>query len=561
MIKHIARGFATLLLLTCFLGGGLLTDPPVACAAGITYLPGASTTDVVGSQPNLSVLTWQLPGGVLVVDRLAAAPASTNRFGETFQPAYTVAEWFLVRAEGSLGQTSGPLSDLHTLGTIHLEDGAFYLVEIPAENLEKFTHLPLRKNRLPLTLPPQGWDTYPVSSSLGDALAKRDESLVQAFVDQVDPSAYYLLLQEISGAASFWYEGAEQTITTRYYNTTDNDLVAAYLASILADYGYAVQFDEFSYNGYTCRNVVATKVGTTFQDEFVVLGGHYDSTSPVHSLAPGAEDNGSGTSLVMEVARIAAERQFERSLQFVLFDSEEQGLNGSYNFVDVAVSTGRNIVAAIIADMVSWYSSHYAVIIEGDEPWEWLMTTMENNVASFTPLGSRKDYYSWGSDHVPFQQAGISAFLAIDWDWNNYPHYHQTTDTWAQIADTAEIGTQIAKACAATLADVAGLLPPASGISDGLPQVSRYLQAFPNPFNPQVTIAFELAASSPGRLVVYDLAGRRLAVLLEGELPAGPQSVTWNGHDQRGRALGSGTYLCRLETAAGHSSLKLNLTR
>ncbi len=561
MIRYIARGFFTLALLTCIICGWLLTDSPKASAAGITYLPGAKSTDVVGTQPNLSVLTWQLPGGVLVVDRLTAEPVPTSRFGEAFQPVYELAEWFLVRAEEYLGQPGDAVSDLQALGTIHLADGAFYLVEIPTENLAEFTRLPLRKNPLLLTPPPPGWDSYPVSPILGDASAKRDESLVQAFVDQVDPAAYCLLLQEISGATSFWHEGAEHTVTTRYYNTADNDLVAAYLASVLTDYGYVVQFDEFPYNGYTCRNVVATKVGTIFQDEFVVLGGHYDSTSPVHSLAPGAEDNGSGTTVVMEVARIAAEHQFERSLQFVLFDSEEQGLNGSYHFVDVAVATGRNIVAAIIADMVTWYSSHYAVIIEGDEPWEWLMTTMENNVSSFTPLGSRKDYFSWGSDHVPFQQAGISAFLAIDWDWNNYPHYHQTTDTWAQIAATAEIGTQITKACAATLADVAGLLPAATAITDDLPQVAVHLQAFPNPFNPQVTIAFELAASGPGRLAVYDLAGRRLVILADGELPAGPQSVIWNGHDQQGRALGSGTYLCRLETVDGHRCLKLNLTR
>jgi hypothetical protein len=147
-------------------------------------------------------------------------------------------------------------------------------------------------------------------------------------------------------------------------------------------------------------------------------------------------------------------------VQFVLFDSEEQGLNGSEHFVDEAVADGRVIVSAITADMVTWYSSNYGVIIEGETEWETLMSVMEDAVADHTTLNSRKDYYSWGSDHVPFQQAGIPAFLAIDWDWGSYPHYHQTSDTWANVASTAHIGYEITQACAATLAEVAGLQPP-----------------------------------------------------------------------------------------------------
>jgi hypothetical protein len=112
--------------------------------------------------------------------------------------------------------------------------------------------------------------------------------------------------------------------------------------------------------------------------------------------------------------------------------------------------------------MVCFYDDDYGVIIEGETPWESLMTVMEDAVADYTTLISRKDYNSWGSDHVPFQQAGIPAFLAIDWDWGSYPHYHQSTDNWANLAATAHIGSEIAQACAATLAEVAGLQPASS---------------------------------------------------------------------------------------------------
>ena len=121
------------------------------------------------------------------------------------------------------------------------------------------------------------------------------------------------------------------------------------------------------------------------------------------------------------------------------------------------MAAGRTIVSAITADMVSFYDDDYGVIIEGETPWESLMTVMEDAVADYTTLSSRKDYSSWGSDHVPFQQAGIPAFLAIDWDWGSYPHYHESTDNWANVAATAHIGSEITQACAATLAEVAGL--------------------------------------------------------------------------------------------------------
>jgi len=545
-----------------------------AQGGGITYLPNTTSKDVMGPHPNLSLLTWQLPQGLLVADRLASG--NKNRYGAAFEPAYSASEWFLIRItarsqdQGHLrnhGLSHDPshrdvATNLSGFGTIHLFDDGVFLIEVPQNRLSELAQVSGEKVRIPLTPPPAGWDRVfrPTPTPFPQ---KEDEQLSKvAFIQEVDADSFYQTLQEITGATTFWHDGSEHTVSTRYYNTADKELVGEYLATILTNYGYSVEFDEFVYNGWICRNIVATKLGTTTPDEYVVVGGHYDSTSPIgYSLAPGAEDNGSGTSLVMEVARIAANREFQKSVQFVLFDSEEQGLNGSYHFVDEAITDGRNIVAAITADMVTWYASHYAVIIEGETPWEWLMTIMESNVDTFTNLGYRKDYFSWGSDHVPFQQAGIAAFLAIDWDWNSYPHYHQTTDTWDNVAATAEIGVEITKACAGTLADLAILLPPISNVGDHPPGPAVALEAHPNPFNPQVSITYRLQESGLGQLAVFDLSGRRLVILASGLLADGDHTVTWDGRDAHGRMLSSGIYICFLETENANTSLKLNLTR
>ncbi len=559
---------ALLVSLVCALPVFLATllPPPAAVAVGLTYLPGTAAEEVAGSPPSLAVLTWQLPGGTLVADRLA--PGRENRFGTPFPAASTGSEWFLIRPQhhhdpypGS-PEPQAATTSLARFGKIHLADRDCFVVEVPADNVEAFVLAFRDLTRIPLTPAPPGWDRTGRAGPPAAASTTRDEAMVLDFVDGVNQAAYFEMLQQISGAATFWHDGSSHTVTTRYYNTAQKDLVAEYLAARLQSYGYTVEFDDFLFNEHPCRNVVASKLGTTVPDEYVIVGGHYDSTSPQGpTLAPGAEDNASGACLVMEIARIAAERDFERSVQFVLFDSEEQGLNGSYHFVNEAVSDGRNLVAAITADMITWYQFNYGVRIEGETPWEWLMSIMEENVNTFTDISNRKDYYSWGSDHVPFQQAGIAAFLAIDWDWNTYPYYHGIGDTWDRIAATAHIGVQITRACAATLADVAILQPDLIGVGEPPPVADTRLSAFPNPFNPQVTITFFLAAAGPAELAVFDLAGRRLSVLAAGFLEAGPQSVTWRGQDRKGEFLGSGTYLCRLKTARTTTCVKLNLVR
>jgi len=79
-----------------------------------------------------------------------------------------------------------------------------------------------------------------------------------------------------------------------------------------------------------------------------------------------------------------------------------------------------------------------------------------------------------------------------------------------------------------------------------LPQQTRLVGNYPNPFNPRTEIHFELDREQPVRLQVFDLRGRQVRTLVAGTLPAGPHCATWNGRDDRGRALASGVYLYRL---------------
>ncbi|MEZ4389025.1 MAG: FlgD immunoglobulin-like domain containing protein [Candidatus Krumholzibacteriia bacterium] len=86
---------------------------------------------------------------------------------------------------------------------------------------------------------------------------------------------------------------------------------------------------------------------------------------------------------------------------------------------------------------------------------------------------------------------------------------------------------------------------PADGDTPPRPPLDALL-AYPNPFNPRVTLAFALPRSGAVALDVFDVAGRRVASPWRGELAAGPHAFTWDGRDLAGRALPSGRYLARL---------------
>jgi len=94
-----------------------------------------------------------------------------------------------------------------------------------------------------------------------------------------------------------------------------------------------------------------------------------------------------------------------------------------------------------------------------------------------------------------------------------------------------------------------------------LPTRAPRLTVTPNPFNPQTTLAFELARPGRATLEVFDLGGRRVRTLVSGELPAGAHALRWNGADDSGRALASGGYLGRLRTDEGTSLVKMQLVR
>ncbi len=108
------------------------------------------------------------------------------------------------------------------------------------------------------------------------------------------------------------------------------------------------------------------------------------------------------------------------------------------------------------------------------------------------------------------------------------------------------------------------IFDPQSGIAgnERLPDRPRLLAAVPNPFNPRTEIRFALPRPASVSLTVYDLAGKRVKTLFAGESrSAGPHGVVWDGCDQGGQAVPSGSYLVRLVAGSEVSCGRLTLLR
>jgi hypothetical protein len=268
-----------------------------------------------------------------------------------------------------------------------------------------------------------------------------------------------------------------QDFQTRYASTTNCEAAGEALFSSFTALGLDdVRFDPFTFStGYASRNVVAQKTGQTYPDDVVIVCSHYDSTSPSRlTLAPGADDNASGTAAVLEAARVLAPFPLDFTVRFIAFSAEEWGLWGSRDYAFSARAAGERILGVVNLDMIGYANAlpeDLQLIVNADS--SWLAELFLDAGAHYGPVGGVKiiDPSIVYSDHSPFWDNGYAALLAIeDYPLNN-PYYHQTSDT----LDKLDPGFFTS----ATRASVGLLAELAQPIKDGYPRTPVGLSAAP----------------------------------------------------------------------------------
>ena len=153
------------------------------------------------------------------------------------------------------------------------------------------------------------------------------QNLIPAYqnrANQIELTNINSLLQSF---ASFGIKKTGSTNNTNAFN---------WIKDQYTSYGFAsnqISEQSFSYGSTTSKNLIVTKTGTLYPNTFVIICGHFDTVA-----GPGVNDNGSGTSIILEAARILKDVPTEYSIKFIHFSGEEQGLIGSQAYVDYIVN-------------------------------------------------------------------------------------------------------------------------------------------------------------------------------------------------------------------------------
>jgi len=99
-----------------------------------------------------------------------------------------------------------------------------------------------------------------------------------------------------------------------------------------------------------------------------------------------------------------------------------------------------------------------------------------------------------------------------------------------------------------------------SGVSE-TPTVATMSKAWPNPFNPRINFSFDLPLAAHAHLAVYDLRGHQVTTLVDGVLPEGNHTTSWDGRDHGGRSVPAGVYLAIMKSGETRSTQKIVLAK
>ncbi|MCB9069747.1 MAG: T9SS type A sorting domain-containing protein [Calditrichae bacterium] len=161
-----------------------------------------------------------------------------------------------------------------------------------------------------------------------------------------------------------------------------------------------------------------------------------------------------------------------------------------------------------------------------------------------------------------FAGSDLGAYYSVDdglsWEYisSDFPMVTVYDMKVHETADYLAIGTHARSMYKMDLAQIlVGIDDPAT---DTAPQDFALLQNYPNPFNPTTTIPVKLATSADIRLTIFDNLGRTVRNLVDGNVSAGSHDFEWNGRNNRGEAVASGTYFYRLDINGQQSRSQMN---
>ncbi len=348
-----------------------------------------------------------------------------------------------------------------------------------------------------------------IFSALSISMLHSAQTFVQAYQDRVNQTTQNNINSYLTEFATFGVKTTGSTNNNNAFNWLKNKYLA---------FGYtAAQISEnaFTYNGATTKNLILTKTGTKYPNIFVIVCGHYDTIA-----GPGVNDNGSGTSVILEMARILEDVPTEYSIKFINFTGEEQGLRGSQNYVNTVVNATNpkmNIKVVFNIDQVGGVAGEVNNTITCERDIN--NTPSTNNAASntvtqelmncvglYSPLQTNLSY-AYGSDYMPFQSNGevITGF----YEFNESTRPHSASDTYANMDPVFVFN--VTKAALGAVQHFATADITTLSINDCPPEkMLQSLRIYPNPASDFINIEMLNTNLKDFSFSITDLSGKLL---------------------------------------------------
>ena len=235
---------------------------------------------------------------------------------------------------------------------------------------------------------------------------------------------------------------------------------ADYICNSLRSLGLEMTEHRFTEGDHEFRNVIATRRGTRYPEQRVVVLAHYDTVAD----SPGADDNASGVAVLLELATILSPFHFERTVQFIGVNLEENaregdhwsGTRGSRALAEHARQNGWTIEGVVVLESVAYAGDAVAqtapagipikvpevgnfIAVVGNEDSLDLVQGFARVIERYrlslpclslaVPGTGEALPDTRRSDHAPFWDNGYKAIMVTDTTNFRSPHYHRPSDT------------------------------------------------------------------------------------------------------------------------------------
>lgn len=205
---------------------------------------------------------------------------------------------------------------------------------------------------------------------------------------------------------------------------------------------YRDSFEVKSLDGY---NIVGYLEGTNpeLKDEVIIIGAHYDHVGSAKAVngdtvANGANDNASGTTAVLQLAKYFAANKPERSMIFALFSAEEMGLVGAKELAKRMKAEALDLYLMFNIEMIGvpmTGKDHMAYLtgFEKSNLAEKFNEYARNQVLGFLPEAKQYNLFQRSDNYAFFEEFGVPAQTVSTFDFTNYEYYHHVDDEFEHM--------------------------------------------------------------------------------------------------------------------------------